>query len=218
MRSLRERIAAVSLHSERAHLRPLVPEDFDELRTIAYDEAIWAYSTGSIGSDDQLRGYLRKAQDDREVGVRFAFAVVDQRSGKVAGSMSYGYLSPRDSRLEIGWSWLGRPYQGTGLNRHAKYLLLAYALEELTLERVEFKTDVLNAQARRALRKVGATEEGVLRSHTLMHDGRRRDTIYYSVLQSEWGEIRRRIYADLAPVRVVTHAAGVDHSNPPQSP
>ncbi|MEO9238417.1 MAG: GNAT family protein, partial [Jatrophihabitantaceae bacterium] len=98
-----------------------------------------------------------------------------------------------DQRLEIGWSWLGRDFQGAGINRWAKFLLLQHAFEQLAAERVEFKTDQLNLQARKALRNIGAVEEGVLRSFNPMPDGRRRDAVYYSVLRAEWPEVKRQL-------------------------
>ncbi|KJY40503.1 GCN5 family acetyltransferase, partial [Streptomyces sp. NRRL B-1568] len=101
-------------------------------------------------------------------------------TGRTAGSMSFGNMAEADRRLEIGWSWLGRDFRGKGVNRWAKYLLLRHAFETLGAERVEFKTDILNEQARRGLRNIGAVEEGTLRSFNFMPGGRRRDAIFYS--------------------------------------
>jgi RimJ/RimL family protein N-acetyltransferase len=112
--------------------------------------------------------------------------VIDKRSGKLLGSTGFGNYFPRDQRIEIGWTWLGKAFQGIGINAQMKSLMLQYAFEELEMLRVEFKTDVLNLPARQALLRLGAAEEGVLRSHTLMTQGRRRDTIYYSFLKGEW--------------------------------
>ena len=97
---------------------------------------------------------------------------------QIIGSSSFGNFSDRDKRVEIGWTWLGRAYQGKGFNDLSKYLMMEYCFEKLGLERVECKTDVLNTHARRALQRIGMTEEGILRSHTLMTNNRRRDTIY----------------------------------------
>jgi RimJ/RimL family protein N-acetyltransferase len=102
-------------------------------------------------------------------------------------------LAERDGRLEIGWSWLGRRFQGQGINRWAKFLLLEHAFERMGAERVEFKTDKLNVQARQGLRNIGATEEGTLRSFNPMPDGRRRDAVFYSVLRAEWPLVRAQL-------------------------
>ena len=106
------------------------------------------------------------------------------------GSTSFGNISLRDKRAEIGWTWIGQNYQGKGINSEIKYLMIKYLFETLDFERVELKTDVLNIKARKALLRIGLKEEGVLRSHTLMTHGRRRDTVYYSLLKSEWEEIK----------------------------
>lgn len=109
--------------------------------------------------------------------------------------MSFGNLSEADSRLEIGWSWLGVDFQGRGINRWAKYLLLEHAFETLGAERVEFKTDRLNVQARAGLRNIGALEEGVFRSFNPMPGGRRRDAVYYSVVRGEWPWLKGELAA-----------------------
>jgi RimJ/RimL family protein N-acetyltransferase len=112
--------------------------------------------------------------------------------------MAYGNPAEADKRLEIGWSWLGRGFRGTHINSWAKYLLLEYAFETMGCERVEFKTDILNLQARAGLTKIGATEEGVLRSYNFMPGGRRRDAIYYSVLRAEWPRVKEALAARAA--------------------
>ena len=111
--------------------------------------------------------------------------------------MSMENISMYDLRLEIGWSWLGKKFRGTEVNRHAKYAMMKYAFDELHFERVEFKTDVLNVRARKGLEKIGATAEGTLRSHMTMWNNRRRDSIYYSVLNNEWQQIKNTIFKDI---------------------
>lgn len=99
---------------------------------------------------------------------------------------SFLNISFNDKRIEIGWSWIALEYQGEGFNRIVKKILISFVFENLNFERVEFKTDLLNVQARKALSKIGCVEEGILRSHTQMHDGRRRDTVYYSIIRKDW--------------------------------
>jgi RimJ/RimL family protein N-acetyltransferase len=117
--------------------------------------------------------------------------------GVVIGSTSFGNIDLLHGRLEIGWTWLGRQFQGVGINREVKFLLLRFAFEALEIKRVEFKTDVLNQQSRRALKNIGATEEGVLRSHMIMPHNRRRDTIYYSILADEWPEVKANYFTGI---------------------
>ena len=178
------------LENEHVLLRPITPEDRAAQRAIAFDESIWRYFISLIRTDADFDAFFDAGLADQEAGRRVVFHIVDKGTGQAAGSMSFGNLSPNDLRLEIGWSWLGIAFQGKGINRWAKFLMMQHAFEKLAAERVEFKTDVLNMQARHALRNIGATEEGVLRSYNPMPDGRRRDAIYYSVLRREWPAVR----------------------------
>ena len=103
-------------------------------------------------------------------------------------------IAMEDKRLEIGSTWLAKAYQGTGLNKFCKHLLLEYAFNEMGIIRVEFKTDVLNLASRKALLKIGATEEGIFRSHMQVYNGRRRDTIYFSILKDEWEDVKEKYF------------------------
>lgn len=180
----------IILENDSVLLRSLTPEDEKGFKEIALDPDTWKYTVTSATNSNELKEYIDSALEDRKRNFRYPFTILDKTSGKIAGSTSYGNISMKDKRLEIGWTWLGKEFRGTIINKQAKFLLLQYAFEHLKFERVEFKTDLLNKAARRALEKIGAMEEGILRSHTLMNDGRRRDTIYYSILANEWEEIK----------------------------
>jgi RimJ/RimL family protein N-acetyltransferase len=188
-----ENIRDARFENEHVLLRRVLPEDRNQLREIALDPEIWKYFVFRVGTEAEFAQFMKEALEDTDSGKRIVFCVVDKRDGRIAGSMSYGNLAEKEKRLEIGWSWLGQKYRGTGLNRWAKYLLLQYAFERLQCERVEFKTDVLNLQARKGLRNIGASEEGVLRSYNYMPDNRRRDAIYYSILKSEWNDVKNML-------------------------
>lgn len=152
---------------------------------------MWKHFTQNLADGDELKIWVNEAIQARERKTRIPFTIVDRHSGDIMGSTSFGNISKRDSRLEIGWTWLGKSFHGTGVNEQIKYLMLKYSFEALGYERVEAKTDVLNTPARKAMKRLGMIEEGVLRSHTLMTSGRRRDTIFYSVLRAEWNEVKR---------------------------
>ena len=111
-------------------------------------------------------------------------------------SSSLGNISLHDLRAEIGWSWLGKEFRSTGLNKHAKYAMMRYAFDELNFERIEFKTDVLNDRARQGLKNIGGVEEGILRSHMTMWNNRRRSSIYYSVLKDEWPKLKNTLFKE----------------------
>ena len=186
------------LQDARVLLRPFRQEDIPALAAIALDEEIWRYMPTRISNAQELKAWAQTVTEGYRLGSRYTFMIEDKATGQLAGSTSYGNISAPDKRLEIGWTWLSREYRGSGLNRHCKFLLLRYAFEELQMERVELKGDALNTRSRRAMLKIGATEEGTLRSHTLMHDGRRRDTVYYSILRTEWPHIRQTVFGDFA--------------------
>lgn len=201
-------LADVRLENDYAQLRPIAFTDRAALADIAFDADIWRYFVQRIDADADLDRFIEQAVEDTAAIRRVVFAVIDKATGTVAGSMAYGNLAEADRRLEIGWSWLGRAYRGKGLNRWAKFLLLQHAFERLDCERVEFKTDVLNIQARKGLKNIGATEEGVLRSFNYMPDGRRRDAIYYSVLRREWPIVRSGLLTDVKLTRAASELFG----------
>ena len=186
------------LETDRVILRPLHLHDLPLLQTIAFNADTWRWTVTKIENKNELESWVNESITDRRKHSRYTFVIVDKATGNLAGSTAFGNISEKDKRLEIGWTWVSEACRGTGLNRHCKFLLLRYAFEELGYERIELKTDVLNLRSRQAMRKIGATEEGILRSHTLMHDGRRRDTIFYSILRPEWPQIKATIFADLS--------------------
>jgi RimJ/RimL family protein N-acetyltransferase len=186
------------LETKKALLRPIDVSDYSAFLQLAkQDTEMWQYFSLNLGDEKQLQRWFEIAFEQKAEGTRRAFTIIDKETGKIGGSSSLGNISIYNLCAEIGWSWLGKDFRSTGLNRHAKYAMMKYAFEELQFERVEFKTDVLNARARKGLEKVGGIEEGVLRSHMTMWNNRRRDSIYYSVLKEEWNGLRETIFKDM---------------------
>jgi RimJ/RimL family protein N-acetyltransferase len=181
----------VVLENDVVRLRRINLNDKAGFAKIAFDPETWEHFVSMVSTEQELDNLLEEAIRDTLSGSRMAFAIVDRASGEVAGSTSYGNLFPKERKLEIGWSWLGRQYRGTGINRATKALLLEYAFDTLGCERVEFKTDILNLRARRGLSAIGATEEGTLRSFNYMPGGRRRNAVFYSILKHEWAELKK---------------------------
>jgi RimJ/RimL family protein N-acetyltransferase len=185
----------MTLDNDHVQLRPLLAADRESLREIALDADIWRYFIVRVETDEDFDAFFDAALADQKAGRRVVYHITDKTVGRTAGSMSLCNLSEPDGRLEIGWSWLGKAFRGQGVNRWAKLLMLEHAFDRLGVQRVEFKTDVLNLQARQGLRNIGAVEEGTLRSFNPMPDGRRRDAIFYSVLRAEWPSVRERLLA-----------------------
>lgn len=186
------------LETDKVLLRPVEEKDDEIFLQIAQQDAdMWYYFSYNLGDKVQLNKWMEMAFDDKKAGTRMPFAIIDKASGKVAGSSSMGNISYHDLRFEIGWSWLGPDFRSTGVNRHAKFVMMNYAFNQLKFEKVEFKTDVQNARARKGLQNIGGIEEGILRSHMTMWNNRRRTSIYYSVLKEEWPKLKETIFADI---------------------
>lgn len=185
----------IILEDERTLLRPLTADDYSVLVPIAIeDKTLNRFSPSQISSEDLFFQYVQQALQDRQNRIRYAFSIFDKEKQQYAGSTSFAAISNRDLRVEIGWTWLGGSFQRTGLNRHCKFLLMQYAFDTLGFERVELKTDERNAKSRAAIQKIGGREEGILRSHTLMSDGFRRNTVYYGILKDEWRELKKNFF------------------------
>lgn len=185
----------ITLENERTLLRPIKETDLKALLYIAEDQPnLLQFSPSAFGNKKALKTYILKALEQKEAGDRYPFIVYDKKSQGWAGTSSFGNISNANKRVEIGWTWLGKKHQRTGLNRNNKFLMLSYAFEVAEYERVELKTDTRNKQSIAAMEKIGAIVEGTLRSHTLMTDGHRRDTVYFSILKEEWPKIKETIF------------------------
>lgn len=186
------------LETSRVALRLMQPGDADALFAIAGPAEIWKYFTAELNDKAALQQWIATALQERAEQKRMPFVIIEKDNQTVCGCTSLGNISFYDKRIEIGWTWLGTAFMGTGINHHAKFVLLSYAFDALGFERVEIKTDNLNERAKKALVHIGATEEGVLRSHMLMPHGRRRDSVYYSILQDEWETVKTLYFGDVA--------------------
>jgi RimJ/RimL family protein N-acetyltransferase len=165
-------------------------EHLDSLCEVGLNPELWRWTTNLVRSRNDLRLYVETALRDQAAGTALPFATIDTASGKAIGSTRFANIDRANRRVEIGWTWIGVPWQRTPANTEAKYLMLRHAFETLGCIRVEFKTDSLNVRSRNALIRIGAREEGTLRNHMLVHDGRYRHSVYFSVIESEWPEVK----------------------------
>lgn len=183
----------IELHTWGVTLRPWVSSDVSLINEAVIDPYTWKFTTEAVSNENGITKYVDIAMSDRKNQKRFSFAICLDGSEEIVGSSSFGNISIKDNRIEIGWTWLAKEFHGKGLNNVVKYLLMKYAFEVLGAHRIEFKTDNSNPRACGALEKIGAQKDGVLRSHTLMHDGRYRDTAFFSVLDTEWEEVEAKL-------------------------
>lgn len=187
----------IILESDRVLLRPIHITDIENLLQVATsDKDLLRYSLMPVYNRELLTAYIEKAIDERSNHLKYSFSVFDKRANAYAGSTSFLNISNVDDRLEIGSTWYGKEFQRTGLNRNCKYLLLQYPFEQLGAARVELKTDERNMASRRAIEKIGAQFEGILREHMVMYDGFRRNTVYYSILKNEWQSLKENFLHD----------------------
>lgn len=186
----------IILENERARLAPLQETDINELEKIAYHPQIWKLGMSDIKEKKDLEKYIETALKERQNKLSYPFLIFDKEKNEVAGSTRFGNISFENKRLEIGWTWMHPKFQGTGLNKACKFLLLQFAFETLQLNRVELKTDVLNQQSQKAMRKIGAKEEGIFRKHSITSNGRVRDSIFFSIINDEWINIKNNIFKE----------------------
>ena len=184
----------VTLEGRRVRLEPLaLDRHWDGLLAIGLDPDLWRWTLNQCETPEQLRDYLQTAQAEQVQGRSLPFATCDVASGRIAGCTRFGNIEPRNRKVEIGWTWVGRPFQRSYVNTEAKYLMMHHAFEVWGCVRVELKTNVLNRRSRDAMLRIGCVEEGVLRQHQISDRGVTRDTVYYSVLDREWAAVKQRL-------------------------
>ena len=173
-------------------LRPLQLTDVDYLLDISENEPeTWEYSLVRANGKENLINYIQMAIDGRDKKTEFPFIVFDKRTGRYAGSTRYYDINFPFKTLQLGYTWYGKDFRGTGLNQHCKFLLLQQAFEVMNMERVEFRADNKNAISIAAMKSIGCTVEGILRKNMPTYDGNRRDTIVLSILRNDWFETTR---------------------------
>ena len=186
-------IDPVVLEGRHVRLESLSLDHHPQLCEVGLDEELWRWTTSQIRTAEEKRAYIEEALAAQLAGTALPFAIIGKDADRVAGSTRYGNIERAHRRVEIGWTWIGRPWQRTAVNTEAKYLLLRHAFETLGCIRVELKTDSLNERSRQAILRLGAKEEGTLRNHMITASGRIRHTVYYSIIASEWPAVQARL-------------------------
>ncbi|CAL8474612.1 MULTISPECIES: GNAT family N-acetyltransferase [Caballeronia] len=186
-------IEPVTLEGEHVRLVPLTREHEPALTAAASDGELWKLWYTFVPSPDKTRGYIDTALDMRDRLGAHPFAVIDAKTGDVVGSTRYFNVDEANRRLEIGHTWYARRVQKTALNTEAKLLLLTHAFEKLDAIAVEFRTHFMNHASRTAIARLGAKQDGILRNHQVGRDGVMRDTVVFSIIQSEWPAVRANL-------------------------
>ena len=191
-------VEPVTLQGQFVRLEPLKIEHVDVLWSVGQDPDLWKWTPYHIKTREEMHTYIQAALDGQELGTALPFVTIEQATDRVVGSTRFGNIDAPNHRAEIGWTWIGQPWQRTAVNTEAKFLLLQHAFEVWRCIRVELKTDVLNERSRAAILRIGAKQEGIFRHHMITDTGRVRDTVYFSIINDEWLEVKDRLLAKLA--------------------
>lgn len=191
-------VQPVVLEGSRVRLEPLRHEHLADLALVAFDPPVWRWTTARPQDEAGLERWVETVLANAETGTERPFATIDLATGRAIGSTRFMSIVPEHRRLEVGWTWVGTAHQRSGANREAKLLQLSHAFEVLGANRVEFKTHARNERSRAALAGIGATFEGIFRSHMIMPDGSLRDSAWFSVIADEWPTVKQGLAASLA--------------------
>lgn len=187
-------VKPVVLTGQHVRLEPLTEEHAPGLAEIGAGQTFWDFMLyGNINTVDDMRNWVLDILSRAEKGTDLPFAVIYLASGRVAGATRYLNIMPKDRGLEIGGTWYGVEFQRTPVNTECKYLLLQHAFERLDCIRVQLKTDLRNERSQKAIERIGAVKEGVLRNHMILPDGRYRHSVFYSILDTEWPAVKSRL-------------------------
>ena len=187
-------VKPVVLTGKHVRLEPMIEEHVPGLAEIGIGQAFWDFMLyGNIETVDDIRNWVRDILSRAERGTDLPFVAIHLASGRVAGATRYLNIVPKDRGLEIGGTWYGLEFQRTPVNTECKYLLLRHAFETLGCIRVQLKTDLRNERSQKAIERIVAVKEGVLRNHMILPDGRYRHSVFYSILDTEWPGVKKRL-------------------------
>ena len=185
-------VTPVTLTGQHVRLEPMTEVHIPALAEIGAGQAFWDFMVyGRMETQEDMGGWVREILGRAEKGTDLPFVAVHLASGRVAGATRYLNIMPNDRGLEVGGTWYGTEFQRTAVNTECKYLLLKHAFETLGCIRVQLKTDLRNERSQKAIERIGAVKEGVLRNHMILPDGRIRHSVFYSILDTEWPEVKK---------------------------
>lgn len=183
----------IILENERILLLPFENERNIELKEIIFDDEIWKYMGMYVRTETDFENYITNTLKQKADGICYPFLIIDKATNKVAGSTRYGYLNHASQKCEIGWTWYGKEFHGTGLNKACKYELLNFGFENIHFKRIQFSADLENRKSQRAIEKLGAVKEGIFRNNYVDSEGKSKDDVYFSIILEEW-EVTKREY------------------------
>jgi RimJ/RimL family protein N-acetyltransferase len=191
-------VESVILEGQQVRLEPLGLDHLEDLCAVGLAPDLWKLIPTRVQNAEDMRAYVELALRERTAGVCLPFATIAKSTGRAIGSTRFMNIERQHLRAEIGCTWIGAEWQRTRVNTEAKYLMLRHAFETWKCHRVELKTDSLNQRSRDAILRIGAKEEGTFRNHMVVQEGRVRDTVYFSIIDSEWPSVKRSLEEKLS--------------------
>lgn len=187
-------VKPIVLEGKHVRLEPMTEEHVPALAEIGVGQDFWDFMVyGDMKTEDHMRGWVDEILERAEKGTDLPFVAIHLESGRVAGATRYLNIMPNDRGLEVGGTWYGLDFQRTAVNTECKYLLLSHAFETLGCIRVQLKTDSRNERSQKAIERIGAKREGTLRNHMVLPDGHIRHSVFYSILDTEWGDVKKNL-------------------------
>lgn len=184
----------VELENDRVLLLPFEHLRNEELKKVIFNDNIWEYMGMYVRNDQDFDHYKKSTLNAKKTGSCYPFIIIDKQSNRVAGSTRYGNINSASGKCEIGWTWYGKDFQGTGLNKACKFELLKFGFETLKLRRIQFSADLENLRSQRAIEKLGAQKEGIFRNNYIDSNGTSRNDVYYSIIKEEWNSVKATFF------------------------
>lgn len=186
----------IILEDALVKLEPLEEKHYELLLPVALHKELWLFTGAKVSSESDFKRYFDTALNEKQNKKSYPFAYFNKQTLQYVGSTRFGNIDFPNKKVEIGWTWIHPSLQGTGFNKHCKFLLLSYGFDQLLLNRIELKTSLLNLKSQKAMLKIGAVKEGILRRHSINEDGLVRDTVYFSFISDEWPVTSENIFKE----------------------
>ncbi|MCC9017310.1 GNAT family N-acetyltransferase [Flavobacterium lipolyticum] len=186
----------IILENEKVLLVPFESERNTELTEIIFDDGIWKYMGMYVRNEKDFKNYIQNTLQQKAAGLCYPFLIIDKTTNRVAGSTRYGYLNHASQKCEIGWTWYGEKFQGTGLNKACKFELLNFGFEVIQFRRIQLSADLENKKSQRAIEKLGATKEGLFRNNYIDSEGKSKDDVYYSIIPEDWQAVKTNYFPE----------------------
>ena len=186
----------IQLENDRVLLLPFDNPRNEELKDIIFDKEIWEFMGMSVNNEQGLKNYIAKTIKDKNNRLCYPFLIIDKETDKVAGCTRFGNVNAASKKCEIGWTWYGTDFQGTGLNKACKYELLKFGFETIGFKRIQFSTDRDNLRSQKAIENLGAQKEGVFRNNYVAANRESRTDVYYSIIKEEWNTLKHEVFPE----------------------